>query len=338
MSPFPPLSALVTIYNEMYMKILHMIMSGFILLNGCVTSYLGEKDVANIRERWMAVAGKCPDVLDSRIDYIPGIIHRDCPEAGIILEKYHEVTVIEPRKRGELYLTVLDEQGHTLEGVEAEVRTVLASHPLAMEPVVLTKQIIINREVRIPWRHWGSSLEVELSKDRYRTITAHFSPEPSQTMERLYEARARIYEGYILPPLKQDGPVRVVIPPEVNWEPACNQETHWQHPSCTPDRKKWPTKIKGDELIVLKSDSPNMVTAPVRGTYVLADREGRVVLLKRADKGNPLGFWKTEKPGWIGWADSGTSRGFDLKDGPYTLRLWREAKPITLPATQPASP
>jgi hypothetical protein len=267
------------------------------------------------------------------------IVKNDHPEARPILESFYDATVRQQAKRGRLYLEIVDENGNKLSNVKATVRGVWGG-AIRREPNVSSEETRIDGETKIPWLPPSFSIEVDLRKEGYRKVGIAFTKLDSAYATEIYcDARKALCEGYVYPPKTPDGPVRVVMPAAVVWDPPVHNDGG--RLAVAGDYR--PKRIRGDELVIASTDAPKIVLAPVRGTYVIADKDGMVVNAYRADKDHPIGFWKfkyTRDPEDRAWfshlAISGQWCG--ARDGePYTRRLYSEAKPIPLPP-EPMTP
>ncbi len=246
------------------------------------------------------------------------------PEMRKILEEYFRRVRKIPGEAGRVRAVVIDEALQPLEGVHVSVKWSDPNGFFKDPKVTARKNLIANHSVDL--RFDGHLfIDIELSKAGYRTVTANFS-----SNDRVYQfpdELSEIHSSCVRPAPDDAELLYLMMPPQVRWEP----EGYSDELSAMPDEKDRP-KIVGDSAPVLaRSDRPSIALAPRRATYVLADGQGKVLRLRRLDPNFPLGFEKDERNNIAAVSYFGGEllvSKFPPESGPYTWRLYAEAKPV----------
>jgi hypothetical protein len=195
------------------------------------------------------------------------------------------------------------------------------------EPTGKWSEIIVNGEYRLRWPN-RDPLELYLSKEGYRPINVGFYARHSADDRRYGVAREMLERGWVLPPKEPDGPIRIVLPPAVRWDPENRPDDKG-----SPDRMSWPKEIPHDCPVLITSNDPRIVPVPVRGTYALINGKGAILSMVELDRGNLLEISVFAVDHKVGISSS--NYGTLPPDGqPYEWRLYSVAKPLH-PATQP---
>jgi hypothetical protein len=282
-------------------------------------------EVADARERFIELFRNSSTALGPGRGTTDGELHD-------LLNAYHIATQVWPSQRDEVHFVVLDERGEPLNGVHIEVLG-FEGVDARLEPTAKRSRIVVNGETRLRWTSRGP-LELHLEKEGYRQIDVAFAPHHSVDKRRYASALYDLERGYLLPGKTPDGPVRIVMPPRVDWVPPVELESQDR-----PGEFLDPTlvSIPADAPLIVSSDDPREVTVPVRGTYVLLDGKRQVVGLVRLDRGNRLGLLALDDPStrahWIEVATPGHGSKLPFDARPYEWRLYSVAKPRT-PTTQ----
>lgn len=302
------------------------------------------EDPLELKARWNAIAMQHPELLTANWIDLGHIVKSDCPEAGELFEYLYEITVKEQYRRGRLYLEVVDEQGNRLRRVKTRVRGIWGG-AFRLEPNVSSSEVVLDGEIKLPWMPPSFCIEIDLYKNGYRDVHIDFTKWDLDDRSTMYrDMMDSLCRGYIYPPRDPSGPIRVVMPTLAEWSPPL-PDTVGGTIGLSPDLKKWPVKIIGNEPILSSTDNPKIILAPVRGTYVITDRDNKVVEIHQADKGSLIGFGRVKmmsfSPKPIEYVNRGTGSSlYNYKNDamPYTLRLYSEAKPIPPPPEPPAPP
>lgn len=296
----------------------------------------------DIYDHYADVFLKSPEFSLAQEHMIPQLINQRCPEFAPLLEAYYEVTTARWRRAGEIHLVVVDEEGNVLKGVKATMMGVSAPTGLSIEPNVDESAHVFNGPVKIPWRSSSFAVEIQLRKRGYRTARVSFvdvnsrytgalQGESLRLMERQSQSLDDLRWGFKFPPTTPDGPVRVLLRREVDWDPPVDEDGLL---AVHPDKKLIPKTVPPDAPLVASSDGKGIVRADATGTYLVTDKEGKVIYCPRAFKGQTLGFadlgqeYVGGKP--IEFVHSSLRRPAFWKaaDGPFKLYFYREAKPL----------
>lgn len=294
-------------------------------------------ELADVRDRYMKLVRNNPRFLCADESNIQWLIDTECREIGPVLEAYYEATTLQWRRAGAIRLIVIDEDGVPLAGVKAEMRGVSGSIIPSLEPNVRTSGGMFDGEVIIPWSGSSFAVELDLQKKGYRKTRVSFVECSLNYKNHLFRASHEdLFDGFKLPPATVGGPVRILMRKELMWDPPVVHDDGLI--AVSPDLKLWPKSVPSESTALTSSDNPSVFEVETTGTYLMANKDGTVVDLYRAYKGDVMGFLDTKPTDPMAvkvqfrLSTSGRGGRTEAAGEPYKVYFYREAKPISSPA------
>jgi len=278
-----------------------------------------ERDLAGLRERYVdrfntSVESKDDGAVDAELRRLAAI--------------YRYLVVDHPRKKGGALFIVQDEAGKPIDGVDLRFKSLFINPGfLAMEPIVRHEsRMNAGATFHKEWPASSYSLEVDVSKPGYRTVRfTLWHPPGGEDRNSYSRSQSMLFEGYVLPPERIDGPIRIVMPPTLNWDPSSPRTHSWETGSV--DQNLWPKQpLALDANPVVSSAAPRRIAVPKRGTYVLLDKAGRTVTMQRLDRGNRIGLRVRTSDGLISMSYPGVGSLLSDNNPPYQWQLYSEPK------------
>lgn len=254
---------------------LHLV-STLLLMASCVSCRLSASPIpaewegVSLRERYI-----------ERFPTSSEVIYE--PDRLALLEEYHRRVELVPTQMNRVKLRIQDEQGKPLNNVTAKIEWLNPGQ--FFKPPRLDWQRTKNVDGKLTVSFgWNAMLHIHFSKDGYRNLSWFFSK--LTTDFQATEYRDNMEEGRLLPDPNDPEVLIVTLAPVVRWDPPGKHD--WI--TDVPDRKFWPTTLPLQAPVVAVSTDPKWVPAPVRGTYLLLNRDDQVVGLRRLDRGMRIGF------------------------------------------------
>lgn len=294
---------------------------------GCVSGVgrdvHADSEPGTLRDRYLE---RYNESVESRDD------SQEDPELRRLAATYWRVAVEDARERAEVRFAVEDESGRPIDGVNVEFRVLTRGSILATEPrLTRERREDVSGNIHKKWPRGSYAIEVDVSREGYRPVSFALRERNAGSDSFHYrQIQEMLFRGFVLTPRADGGPLRVVLPPALHWKPSRPGVPPKEFFS-TPPRSVWPKEpLKLDPNPVVTSEVPRQVAVTKRGTYVLLDKDGKVLWMQHLDRGNRIGIAKgwTRAEGDFYTSLYGSS-GSKLKDGqsPYQWQLYSEPAP-----------
>jgi len=259
---------------------------------------------------------------------------RNDPRLSELADAFYDATVGAARRRNRVEFVVLDEAGEPIPDVDIEFRVVTHSVPLAWEPNIAREKRRASGVIRKDWPVKSFSIEVDVSKRGYRAV--NWSLSEKRDNDRFKWSQYAILRGFLLPPKVEGEPLRVILPPALQWEPEGAGSDDFTPGSIDPAR--YPEHLARDANPVVTSDAPGTIHVAKRGTYALIDKDGKVLSMRQADPGNWLyisaSFIDVEHEiGYFGGSMGGSSR-LKPANPPYQWQFFAAPRPRADPPAE----
>lgn len=312
------------------MKFASMLLASGLCMQGCVHAANESAPAPATRpvlEQYLEISNRQPSEERNR-------------ELYELDKTFWNVCQLQPARKGWAEGIITDDHGVPLQGVDVEATW---HEPVTLSNVndrpVARQRLMVDGAFAVPLDGHDA---VKLSFRKAGYAQAGWSVRKGRRLgeaagcvaTRLDSARASHVE-----PRTDGGPgVWVVLgPAQYEWDPSGDEQFF------KPDPKFWPKQFPKQMPEVLNSQALSPTNRHIymrvkkTGTYVAADRNGKVVLLVRLLRGNRVSFRDTDPRGrgvQINYVGSGDT--YPLTDAPYSWYLYSVATPI-YPTTQPTT-
>lgn len=319
-----------------------IVITWLIVMAGCDSNNSSSSDVSpvystsaatsQLNDRYVELFTKIPSVTVSDQNTISDLVERRRPEFAQVLSDYYELTTAKWRRRGEIVIAVVDDNGDVVSDVAVTGRGVSAPARNSREPIVDESEYISCGIIKTPWPTSLFAVELEFHKKGYRTARVCFEDIPLRHKGKIYyESLVDLSHGLKLPPSSSNGPVRVLMRRELAWAPPVKDGGSL---SIGPRVNLTPKAPPIGAEVLANSDNPNVIRVKITGTYVVVSSDGCVVYCFRAFTGQAVGFADVDRESLIGkyvdFVHSGIlgPMGWKASNGPYKLYLYSEAKSL----------
>jgi len=250
-----------------------------------------------------------------------------------IIEEYRNVTFSEAARRKDARFVVLDESGYVLENVHVDIRRVRIVGWLDPGLKGDHEDRIVSGEFNVAWPRRDSTLELKFRKEGYRSISVDFRPRKRKEEDQDDRAREWLEKGHLLPPTQIGGPMRVILPPNLIWPPDERYQSTRSHVPVGWSSEGRPQQVEVSATPLMTSNDARRLAVMRRGTYVLVDRNGKVIQMVGLDAGNLLGLtWVPTQSGVrrLGASHLGGGLNFDVPPDsePYQWQFYGEPKRV----------